>query len=158
MSSHSRANGPACRVRVVLTDMFRRLEDRLSPTEILCLGIGRLSSSAAREQLAFLLALRDAMGSRISRTTVYDPLFAAEDTAVLARLEMTLPASNKCGAYALDQRTVIYMPHCPKELYESLLRSNWSVRLQSLAICGNDLEEYSMGDLSAYPCIQRIRA
>lgn len=89
--------------------------------------------------------MRDAISDKdaSSCVTVYDPLFSPQDVAVLARLGMTLPESNNCGAYTLREPTIIYMPHCPREMYEALLRSNWSLDLRSFAICGNDFDDYA---------------
>lgn len=94
--------------------------------------------------------------------TVYDPLFGDDDVALLALLGMDLPDANKvgsstdqCGAYTLDQPTLAYMPHCPKELYESLLRANWAKhRLEQLVLCGNDMDNYPLAD--DRPAMHRI--
>ncbi|WFD35814.1 hypothetical protein MCUN1_002682 [Malassezia cuniculi] len=125
-----------------------------SARAILCLGIGRLCTTAAQEQAAFLLALRSATGC--TSVTVYDPLFTPQDAAVLTKLDMSLPASNNCGSYTLDEPTIVYMPHCPKELYDALLRSNWSGSLATHTVIGNDFDDYAAGDLSTCPCIKRI--
>ena len=47
------------------------------------------------------------------------------------------------------------MPHCPKELYEAVLRANWDrQRLQALVLCGNELDMYYPHE--TIPCISRI--
>ena len=52
----------------------------------------------------------------------------------------------------------MYMPHCPKELYEALLHANWSKEaLERVVLCGNELSMYSL-DMAAYPCLNRIHA
>ena len=62
----------------------------------------------------------------------------------------------QCGAYELREPTFVYMPHCPKDMYEALLRANWHMdRLAQLVLCGNELSMY-MTDMAAYPCIERI--
>lgn len=62
----------------------------------------------------------------------------------------------QCGSYTFDAPTLAYMPHCPKELYDALLRANWSKDgLRRLVLCGNDLERYSMS--ADTPALARIR-
>lgn len=129
-----------------------------SPESILCLGIGKLQSAPAQYQLAMLLALRRGFErhppERCS-VTVYDPLFDDEDVALVRRLGMELPADNKCGEYTLERPALAYMPKCPRELYEALLRANWNeARLRQLVLCGNDLEAYVPQD--ACPALARI--
>lgn len=48
------------------------------------------------------------------------------------------------GKYVLDAPTIAFMPHCDLELYENLLRANWSKqRLSSLLLIGNNLGRYA---------------
>lgn len=101
---------------------------------------------------------------------MYDPLFQAQDLDLVAELGMLLPTDNtvrrgacyadaQCGHYTLTVPTFVYMPHCPRELYEALLRANWSSEsLRDTVLCGNDLSHYSMAGeaVDAFPCIRRI--
>lgn len=42
-----------------------------------------------------------------------------------------------------DVPTLVYMPHCPRSLFDDLLRKNWSVEaLKRLVILGNRLDMY----------------
>ena len=139
--------------------------------QILCLGIGSAYTPAALDQWAFLGDICDHFtqyrGSR-PHLTVYDPQFRAADKAFLRRQQAHLPEENyvrtglesidcmQCGAYELREPTFVYMPHCPKDMYEALLRANWHMdRLAQLVLCGNELSMY-MTDMAAYPCIERI--
>lgn len=63
-------------------------------------------------------------------------------------------AAHQCGEYTLDRPTLVYMPKCPRALYEALLRANWdAARLRGLVLCGNDLDAYMAQD--AYPAMAR---
>ena len=76
-----------------------------APERLLCLGIGKLDTSAAQFQLAMVLAFRARLEVRpvltqqhppgLCAVTIYDPLFDAQDCALVVRLGMTLPAQNK---------------------------------------------------------------
>ncbi|WFD31056.1 hypothetical protein MSPP1_002087 [Malassezia sp. CBS 17886] len=114
---------------------------------ILCLGIGPCTQAAAQWQWAALVLLRDCLSAHTGApvdVAVYDPQFTPEDEALVQRLDMRLLGANACGAYAVDAPTFVYMPRCPKELYEALLRANWtSEQLPRLLLCGNDLERYT---------------
>ncbi|WFD25862.1 hypothetical protein MNAN1_000829 [Malassezia nana] len=62
---------------------------------------------------------------------------------------------NECGGYSFTSPTLLYMPHCPKELYENVLRANWDrQRLQTLVLCGNELDMYALHN--SLPCISRL--
>lgn len=41
-----------------------------------------------------------------------------------------------------DEPTLVYMPHCAKPLYESILTTNFSSSLASHVLLGNDLADY----------------
>ena len=63
-------------------------------------------------------------------------------------------AADQCGEYTLDRPTLVYMPKCPRALYEAVLRANWdAVQLRGLVLCGNDLDAYMAQD--AYPAMTR---
>ncbi|KAI0685476.1 SRR1-domain-containing protein [Cytidiella melzeri] len=114
--------------------------------KVLCLGLGSPSSSRdARAQLAFLLEVCDDLTLERSNVSAYDPAFTDEDDQLLATLGMKrLPDSeNRNAAYPLPEPTIVYMPHCDLQLYENLLRANWSRdRLPQLVLIANRFSEY----------------
>lgn len=130
-----------------------------SPVQILCLGIGSASVPAARDQWALLQDMRQHIYKHCGTqpvVVVFDPQFEDMDVALVQRQRAQLPLENKCGAYQLSEPTLVYMPHCPKELYEALLRANWRKEaLERVILCGNELSLYST-DMSAFPCLERI--
>lgn len=142
------------------------------PQHILCLGIGTVDSPATLDQWALLEDVRARMvesSGTVPHVTVFDPLFSEADVAFMQRRHAHLPDKNRvrtlcatnflqCGAYELSVPTFVYMPHCPKELYEALLRANWDKNaLERLVLCGNELSMYTL-DMAAYPCLDRIHA
>lgn len=134
-----------------------------APSHLFCLGIGALSQAPAQWQMALLLEMRGFLAATTNlepRTTVFDPLFGDVDVALLRRLGCDLPLENACGKYILHEPTLVYMPHCPKELYEALLRANWNEnRLRQCILVGNTLEHYASASearMVGFPCLTRI--
>ncbi|KAF5387126.1 hypothetical protein D9615_001843 [Tricholomella constricta] len=125
--------------------------------EVLCLGLGSPSTSPnARVQLAFLLAICDSLNIDRAKVSLYDPVFTAEDASLLAELQVQLLTENKASpirafrasyysgaALAIVRPTLCFMPHCDMELYESLLKANWSrSSLRNLLLVANRLADY----------------
>lgn len=47
------------------------------------------------------------------------------------------------GRHTLNGPTLVYMPHCPRPLYESILSTNFTPEsLPHLILLGNDLADY----------------
>lgn len=114
----------------------------------LCLGIGKvLTDRSAQVQMGLLLELIDQFKIATDSVEIYDPEWDAGDRKVLQELGLTVLKENKSGRHVLDIRCsyLVYMPHCPKELYEEFLAANFTPRLgQSprYLLLGNDLAEY----------------
>lgn len=46
--------------------------------------------------------------------------------------------------YGIEERTIVFMPHCDLQLYENLLRENWTrERLSNVVLIANRLSEYA---------------
>ncbi|CAL1704167.1 unnamed protein product [Somion occarium] len=123
--------------------------------EVLCLGLG--SPAAYRDpraQLVFLLEVSDDLSLDRSNISVYDPVFTEEDERLLDDI--------RNAAYALPNPSIAYMPHCDLQLYENILRENWtSNRLPKLLLIANRFSEYvdnvpSQKLSAAFPCVSRI--
>ena len=103
--ARARLDGRWCTDAAVVNALRARKE---APERLLCLGIGKLDTSAAQFQLAMVLAFRARLEVRpvltqqhppgLCAVTIYDPLFDAQDCALVARLGMALPAQNKVRA------------------------------------------------------------
>lgn len=116
----------------------------LFPVQVLCLGLGSPSSSPnSRFQLGFLLEICKSMHIEHANVSVYDPVFSKEDSALFEELGMRLLSENKEGRYPLDTPTILWMPHCDLDLYENVLRANWSrAQLPYVILISNCLRDY----------------
>ncbi|XP_078585431.1 SRR1-like protein [Branchiostoma floridae x Branchiostoma japonicum] len=112
--------------------------------DIVCYGLGRFSGCVtARYQLGFLLLLRDVLKVPGS-CFVYDPLFSPGEEQLLEKLGFQHIQKNEEGKRPVNKRTLFYMPHCGKPLYNNLLWSNWGPRLSNLAVLGNSLSNMAL--------------
>lgn len=126
---------------------------RQVPRKIVCLGLGSPTSSrSAQIQLALLVVLRtffthqrdaadtkdatrspsaESAARRVAQQATaaleclaYDPVFSSSDTALLAHYNVRTLSSHVSQWYAHPQ-SLLYMPHCDRDLYESVL-STWT--------------------------------
>ncbi|XP_053938381.1 SRR1-like protein [Cuculus canorus] len=113
------------------------------PTRCVCYGLGRFSTSpAARDQLAFLLLLLEELRVPPGQCALFDPVFSAQEAAVLEQLGLQLLTDNEEGKHAVEgSATLFYMVHCGKALYNNLLWRNWSAEaLSKMVIIGNSFK------------------
>jgi SRR1 len=92
--------------------------------EIICLGIGRITEcSIAKHQLAFIAAIGKHLKADIS---FFDPILSFGDKQVLEKLNYKVLSDNKEGKYLAKDPTLYYLPHCPKQITNNLLYTNWN--------------------------------
>lgn len=107
--------------------------------EIVCFGLGHIGEcQISRHQLAFLLCLKDICNP--GKVLVHDPIFYKSECEVLRRLGLHIIEENKEGSYIISEQevTIVYLPHCPKQLTNNFLWSNWSVNLVNcILICNS---------------------
>lgn len=122
--------------------------DAVAPdARAICLGVGRPACSLnARAQLAlFLLLCRELGIESGTACSVYDPQLSAAEREAVLLLGGTCPTRNaiaRCPV-APQHVTLVYMPHCGKQLYSNLLAANWTApQLQRIALLGNRLADY----------------
>lgn len=137
---------------------------------IVCLGLGSMESSAlgakrARAQFAFLLLLMELFQGASTpdnpiTTAICEPMFSAHDAALarhfgigllenragkysqLEPLPLASQASSTLPSVGPSKGTLYWMPHCPKELYASLLHCNWHPSaLSNMVIIGNSFAD-----------------
>ncbi|KAG0037075.1 sensitivity to red-light reduced protein [Podila clonocystis] len=116
--------------------------------DIICYGIGSIESSRNSQfQLALGLCLKDVL--KISGTiSIFDPIMTAFDQQLAEKLGLEVIKVNDQAKQALQRRTLMYMPHCPKGLYSHVLESNWSrEHLDNLVILGNRFTMYDENPL-----------
>lgn len=107
--------------------------------EIVCFGLGHIGEcQISRYQLAFLLRLKNICSPE--KVLVHDPIFYKSECEVLKELGLDIIEENKEGSYIISDQgvTIVYLPHCPKQLTNNFLWSNWSRNLENcILICNS---------------------
>jgi len=145
----------------MLCDTMKELS--FTSTEVLCLGLGSPSCSRdARAQLAFLLSTCDSCDIERRKVLVCDPVFTEADVELLRSLQLNCLADQAQAKYPLLKPTILFMPHCDRNLYENILRENWTKdRLQNMLLIANRFSEYadsipSHKLMAESPCLSRL--
>jgi hypothetical protein len=101
-------------------------------------------------QLALFLLLRDTLPFHVDATLcAFDPLFSPLDTDILAHFKISVLGTNERAQRKVSVPTLVYMPHCERELYENLLRSNWTLKnVSCLFLVGNSFNMYQQIHMS----------
>lgn len=114
--------------------------DNPTIVKIVCFGLGSISElSAPRYQLALLLLIKTVFEVE---TIACDPSFNNNDLHVLGELGINILATNIEGKYnvlSCQGSVIFYLPHCPKQLMNNLLWSNWGINLSKCIIIGNSI-------------------
>ncbi|KAJ2612729.1 hypothetical protein H4S08_002565 [Coemansia sp. RSA 1365] len=123
-----------------LTAILQALHD-FGPEETVVYGIGTFSSEQSQWQLALVLLLNQTLNTRI---LAYDPVLSSNDLAVLAHFGIETISENEQARRTAQRRTLFYMPHCERELYENVVDANNNsvAQLKMIAILGNRLSRY----------------
>lgn len=111
--------------------------DRKEVVEIISFGLGHIGDcTISRYQLALILCLRDHF--RVD-CHVHDPIFYSNECQVLETLNFKLINENEEGRRTLrnDGITIVYLPHCPKQLTNNFLWNNWTTNLKNCVLIGN---------------------
>ncbi|ORY27689.1 hypothetical protein BCR39DRAFT_537986 [Naematelia encephala] len=140
------------------TELVSRVKPALVPLAsgsgglaVLCLGLGKpFDDRTAQIQLAFLLELASSLGAPNSEIEAFDPVWDEGDRKVLSAFGIKLIEENLFGKYTLspDRPYLLYLPHCGRSLYESILTANYTPALAGppgRLLLGNDLAEYLPG-------------
>lgn len=127
-----------------ISDFFKKILELIDSKliqvkEIFCLGIGKVTEcSIAKHQLAFILLIGKQVEAEIS---FYDPVLSSYDKNVLEQLNCKVLTENKEGKYIADFPTLFYLPHCPKQITNNLLFSNWNPdNIQNLNLICNSFK------------------
>jgi hypothetical protein len=134
--------------------------------QIVCYGVGNFSQtsishySAPLWQLACALCFRDHLCGDDGeiRVLYYEPCSTAFEETILAGLKVQVLTVNERAKRPIDAvPTLFFMPHCPSQLYDNVLWSNWDELAVStpLIICGNSLRNHceSLAPASACPSL-----
>lgn len=105
-------------------------------------GIGRISECPlARYQFALLVLLWQHFRPA-GKCYIYDPVFGKLDQLIIERFELELIPRNEEAKRCVSQKTLFFVPHCGKPLYNNILWANWGVGLENIIIFGNSFASY----------------
>jgi hypothetical protein len=113
---------------LLISEFYQHVRDSLDQKlsevkQIICLGIGKITEcSIAKHQLAFIVLIAKQIKAEVS---FFDPVLSSYDKQVLEELHCKVLTDNKEGKYAAESPTLFYLPHCPKQITNNLLYSNW---------------------------------
>lgn len=125
-------------LRGLLNTVSSTLQGR-KVVEIVCFGLGHLSEcNISKYQLALLLCMKDHF--KPHKVLTHDPIFYKGECEVLSKLGCDVITENSEGSYVIDNNnpSIIYFPHCPKQLTNNFLWSNWGSNLENcILICNS---------------------
>jgi hypothetical protein len=108
---------------------------------IYCIGLGDpCRNLACREQTQLILSVSKELG--VENLPFFDPDTCESCKETLKEMGFNILTENRNGAYEIEEKTCFYMPHCPLNLYHSLIISNLErERLKNAMVIGNSFEE-----------------
>lgn len=110
-------------------------------SQILCFGLGRFSScSTSRFQLAYILLIKEHFN--IKSASFSDPIFSSQEKLLLESLNCQVITENLEGKNQIENndKTIFYLPHCPKQLTNNILWKNWGLYLKNIILIGNSFD------------------
>lgn len=121
--------------------------------QVVCYGVGRFGGQGhgglgearrCRLQLALLLHLVHALAP--SAASLCDPALSADERDVATSLGLAVWPDNDTGKRVLTGvpgSVLLFMPHCPLELYNHVLWAHWAPEaLPRLLLAGNSFAHY----------------
>ena len=130
----------------VLKTLNTVIAEGVSLGALYCFGLGHFCESVtAKYQFAFLMALKEALGILNSKIFVSDPIFYKDEEAILSELYgLNVITENLECFVPCQEPSLIILPHCPKQLTNNLLFSNWKPRLlENILLISNSLTNIS---------------
>lgn len=121
---------------------IKKCHDTLPLVQIYCFGLGHFSDSVtAKYQFALLLCIKSALHIEDSRIFLGDPVFYEAETEILrSEYNFNVLSENIECHLPCPASTLVFLPHCPKQMTNNLLHSNWSPNLiQNLLILSNSV-------------------
>jgi hypothetical protein len=110
-------------------------------------GLGSLEHNLnSRYQFVLLVLIIEELlksGCLVLSVEFYDPLFTKLDKCLLtSKFNFKISDKNDEGKCCIEnERTLLYMPHCGKALYNNVIFSNWSDKsLDNLFVIGNSFK------------------
>ncbi|XP_049805227.1 SRR1-like protein isoform X1 [Schistocerca nitens] len=127
-------------VRVVLLQGLKLLNSS-EIKEIICYGLGHVAECmTSRYQLGLLLLLKDNFNSEVY---IHDPVFYSAECELLRDLNFQLITENEEGKRKLKPSvtTLVYLPHCPKQITNNFLWANWGPQLTNCLLFCNSFNK-----------------
>lgn len=118
-----------------LRTLLNRFE--IKDKHLVCIGIGHFSEcSVSRHQLAFILSIKEFFG--FDSIVFHEPILSRSEVNILKKFNCSVAEKNFEGKIEIDGVTLVYAPHCPKQLINNLLWRNWNAdTLNQLIYTGN---------------------
>ena len=119
--------------------------DVLPCLSLILLGIGPFGNRQSFIQMCYSIALKKRLSQfyNLTQVSAFDPCFTDFENKLLVSFGVSIIKENNFGKISSSNNAVFYMPHCPFQLYNNVLWSNWD-RLQQTIIIGNRFSMYSM--------------
>jgi len=105
--------------------------------EIICYGLGHFVDCVeSRYQFGLLLCLKDHFSANVC---IFDPIFYSAEIEILTELGCEVITANEEGKRKTtpDTVTLVYLPHCPRQLTNNFLWTNWGPELKNCIIFSN---------------------
>ena len=110
--------------------------------DFVCYGIGKISECPkSRYQFALLLLLWKHF-KPCGRCYIYDPVFGSLDEKIVENFGLELIPRNEEAKRKVSQKTLFFVPHGGKPLYNNILWANWGAGLENVVIFGNSFASY----------------
>lgn len=123
--------------------------DRPRFDQVICYGLGSFNKETiSRKQLYFLICLKQFVNC--ADWQAYDPVFNGDEQSILCKLGFSLIQQNEYCRRPIQvdgtvKRTLFYMPHCHKFMFNNLFWSNWNAQsLSDLYLIGNSFNLISV--------------
>ena len=112
-----------------------------SPEAVYCFGLGHFGESVtAKYQLALLQSLQASLNLQPSQVFLSDPIFYKSEIEFLRSEGFNVLTENIECRLPCDKPTLILLPHCPKQLTNNLLHSNWRPEsLKNIILISNSI-------------------
>eukprot|EP00126_Sphaerothecum_destruens_P001248 Sdes_comp13686_c0_seq1m3270 len=117
--------------------------------DIVCYGLGKLSSEITKLQFSLLLCLMTEFcqksSSCVNEIYCYDPIFDSTDIELIHHFGMHVFSENDMGNRKCREghQTIFYMPHCESFLYQNVVQTN-RLCLDKIAVLGNSFSQYCL--------------
>lgn len=127
--------------------LFTEIIDNLNFDQVICYGLGNFNkNTVSRKQLYFLICMR--RNVKCKKWLIFDPVFSVDEESILKRLDFSLIEKNEYCRRSIKRetndkidRTIFYMPHCHKMMYNNLFWSNWNLKcLNNFYLIGNSFK------------------